>query len=45
MLFDKIRATKAWRELDENANKQKQDDDDRVKRKLSTLNSQSSQGT
>ena len=45
MLFDKIRVTKAWRELDENANKQKQDDDDRIKRKLSTLNSQSSQGT
>ena len=44
MLFDKIRATKAWRELDENAKKQKQDDDDRVKRELSTLNPKSGQG-
>ena len=44
MLFDKIRATKAWRELDENANKQKQDDDDRIKRKLSTLDPKSGQG-
>lgn len=44
MLFDKIRATKAWRELDENAKKQKQDDDDRIKRELSTLDSKSSQG-
>ena len=45
MLFDKIRATKAWRELDENADKQKQEDTDRIKRELSTLDSQSSQGT
>jgi len=45
MLFDKIRATKAWRELDENADKQKQEDADRVKRELSILDSQSSQGT
>ena len=44
MLFDKIRVTKAWRELDENAKKQKQDDDDRVKRELSTLNPKSGQG-
>ena len=44
MLFDKIRATKAWRELDENAKKQKQDDDDRIKRELSILNSKPSQG-
>ena len=44
MLFDKIRVTKAWRELDENAKKQKQDDDDRVKRELSTLDPKSSQG-
>jgi hypothetical protein len=44
MLFDKIRVTKAWRELDENANKQKQDDDDRIKRKLSTLDPKSGQG-
>ena len=44
MLFDKIRATKAWRELDENAKKQKQDDDDRVKRELSTLDPKSGQG-
>jgi len=44
MLFDKIRATKAWRELDENAKKQKQDDDDRIKRKLSTLDPKSGQG-
>ena len=45
MLFDKIRVTKAWRELDENAKKQKQDDDDRVKRELSTLDPKPSQGT
>ena len=44
MLFDKIRVTKAWRELDENAKKQKQDDDDRIKRELSTLNPKSGQG-
>ena len=44
MLFDKIRVTKAWRELDENAKKQKQDDDDRVKRELSTLDPKSGQG-
>ena len=44
MLFDKIRVTKAWRELDENAKKQKQDDDDRIKRELSTLDPKSSQG-
>ena len=44
MLFDKIRVTKAWRELDENAKKQKQDDDDRIKRKLSTLDPKSGQG-
>ena len=44
MLFDKIRATKAWRELDENAKKQKQDDDDRIKRELSILDSKPSQG-
>ena len=42
MLFDKIRATKAWRELDENAKKQKQDDDDRIKRELSILDSKPS---
>ena len=45
MLFDKIRATKAWRELDENADKQKQEDTDRIKRELSTLDPKSSQGT
>jgi len=45
MLFDKIRATKAWRELDENADKQKQEDTDRIKRELSTLDSKPSQGT
>ena len=45
MLFEKIRATKAWRELDENADKQKQEDTDRIKRVLSTLDSKPSQGT
>ena len=45
MLFNKLRATKAWKELDENAKKQKQEDDDRRKRELSTLDPKSSQGT
>ena len=45
MLFNKLRATRAWKELDENANKQKQEDDDRRKRELSTLDPKSSQGT
>ena len=45
MLFDKIRATKAWRELDENADKQKQEDTNRIKRELSTLDPKPSQGT
>ena len=42
MLFNKLRATKAWKELDENAKKQKQEDDDRRKRELSALNPKSS---
>ena len=45
MLFNKLRATKAWKELDQNAEKQKQDDDARRNRELSTLNSKPSQGT
>ena len=45
MLFNKLRATKAWKELDENADKQNKDDDARRNRELSTLNSKPSQGT
>jgi len=41
MLFNKLRATKAWKELDENASKQNKADDDRLKRELRSL-SQSS---
>jgi hypothetical protein len=42
MLFNKLRATKAWRELDENADKQKQEDDDRRKRELTLIDPKSS---
>ena len=41
MLFNKLRATKAWKELDENAEKQKQEDDDRRKRELSLIDPKS----
>ena len=42
MLFNKLRATKAWKELDENAEKQKQEDDNRRKRELSLIDPKSS---
>ena len=41
MLFNKLRATKAWKELDENAEKQKQEDDDRRKREMSLIDPKS----
>ena len=42
MLFNKLRATKAWKELDEEAEEQKQEDDDRRKRELSLIDPKSS---
>jgi len=42
MLFNKLRATKAWKELDENAEKQNKKDDDRRKRELSLIDPKSS---
>jgi len=41
MLFNKLRATKAWKELDENAEKQNKEDDARRKRELSVIDSKS----
>ena len=41
MLFNKLRATKAWKELDENADKQNKDDDNRRKRELSVIDPKS----
>ena len=41
MLFNKLRATKAWKELDENADKQNKDDDNRRKRELSIIDPKS----
>ena len=42
MLFNKLRATKAWKELDDNAEKQNKQDDDRRKRELSLVDPKSS---
>ena len=39
MLFNKLRASKAWKELDNNADKKNKEDDDRRKRDVTTLNS------
>jgi len=44
MLFNKLRATKAWKELDENASKQNKEDDARRKRNLSLIDPKSSTG-
>ena len=41
MLFNKLRATRAWKELDQNAEKQKKDDDARRNRELSTIDPKS----
>ena len=41
MLFNKLRATKAWKELDENAEKQNKEDDARRKRELSLVDPKS----
>jgi len=41
MLFNKLRATKAWKELDENASKQNKEDDARRKRELSLVDPKS----
>ena len=41
MLFNKLRATKAWKELDENADKQNKDDDNRRKRELAVIDPKS----
>jgi len=41
MLFNKLRATKAWKELDENAEKQNKQDDARRKRELSVIDPKS----
>ena len=42
MLFNKLRATKAWKELDENAEKQNKEDTDRRQRELSLIDPKSS---
>jgi hypothetical protein len=38
-LFDKIRATRAWKELDKNAEKQKQEEKERVTDQLKAIDS------
>jgi hypothetical protein len=42
MLFNKLRATNAWKELDENAEKQNKEDTDRRQRELSLIDPKSS---
>ena len=39
MLFDKLRATKAWKELDENAAKHQQAEEERIRKQLDAIKS------